>query len=229
LTGSRLPRFLEKLIQHEAVHAIDGWDDLRRRLQPDRRCFAFFHPQLPNEPLIFVEVALLPEVPLAIAPLVDKKAETVTQAQQYKVAVFYSISNCEPGLRGVSMGNFFDQAGCRAIAPGVPRSKNLHYALARSRINRMDCCGANLGDGVPSDRLKPALKIKRDQALQALGLDAQSWAERLSSGWHPDDAPKKEKRHCSASQPFTWGSHPLGAKAIRCQVPFGQWRQIAPD
>jgi tripartite-type tricarboxylate transporter receptor subunit TctC len=54
---------LEKLIQHEAVHAIDGWDDLRRRLQPDRRCFAFFHPQLPSEPLIFVEVALLPEIP----------------------------------------------------------------------------------------------------------------------------------------------------------------------
>ncbi|WP_269088032.1 malonyl-CoA decarboxylase domain-containing protein [Polynucleobacter hirudinilacicola] len=65
---------LEKLIQHEAVHAIDGWDDLRRRLQPDRRCFAFFHPQLPNEPLIFVEVALLPEIPAVITPLVDKKS-----------------------------------------------------------------------------------------------------------------------------------------------------------
>ncbi len=94
---------LEKLIHHEAVHAIDGWDDLRRRLQPDRRCFAFFHPQLPNEPLIFVEVALLPEVPAVITPLVDKKAETNVQVSQFKVAAFYSISNCEPGLRGVSM------------------------------------------------------------------------------------------------------------------------------
>ena len=62
---------LEKLIQHEAVHAIAGWDDLRRRLQPDRRCYAFFHPQLPGEPLIFVEVALLDEVPRAIGPLID--------------------------------------------------------------------------------------------------------------------------------------------------------------
>ena len=97
---------LEKLIKHEAVHAIDGWDDLRRRLQPDRRCFAFFHPQLPNEPLIFVEVALLPEIPSVITPLVDKKADTVDQVNQFKVAAFYSISNCEPGLRGVSMGNF---------------------------------------------------------------------------------------------------------------------------
>ena len=84
---------LEKLIQHEAVHAIDGWDDLRRRLQPDRRCFAFFHPQLPSEPLIFVEVALLPEIPTVITPLVDKKAETLDQPSQFKVAVFYSISN----------------------------------------------------------------------------------------------------------------------------------------
>ena len=67
-------QLLEQIIRHEAVHEIDGWDDLRRRLQPDRRCFAFFHPQLPDEPLIFVEVALLPEMPDAIAPLIDKRA-----------------------------------------------------------------------------------------------------------------------------------------------------------
>ena len=58
-------------VAHEAVHEIDGWDDLRRRLQPDRRCFAFFHPQLPDEPLIFVEVALLHDMPDAIAPLIE--------------------------------------------------------------------------------------------------------------------------------------------------------------
>lgn len=89
---------LEKIIQHEAVHEIDGWDDLRRRLQPDRRCFAFFHPQLPDEPLIFVEVALVPEIPDAIGPLVDKKSPAL-EANQYKCAIFYSISNCQPGDR----------------------------------------------------------------------------------------------------------------------------------
>ena len=73
-TGTRRRKLLEQIIRHEAVHAIDGWDDLRRRLQPDRRCFAFFHPQLPDEPLIFVEVALLPEMPAAIAPLIDKRS-----------------------------------------------------------------------------------------------------------------------------------------------------------
>jgi malonyl-CoA decarboxylase len=98
-------QLLEKIIQHEAVHAIDGWDDLRRRLQPDRRCFAFFHPQLPAEPLIFVEIALVPQMPTAIAPLIEKAAQPV-EPKHFKVATFYSISNCQPGLRGVSLGNF---------------------------------------------------------------------------------------------------------------------------
>lgn len=98
-------QLLEQVIRHEAVHEIDGWDDLRRRLMPDRRCFAFFHPQLPEEPLIFVEVALLPEMPEAIAPLIDKSADPLP-ASSYKVAAFYSISNCQPGLKGVSLGNF---------------------------------------------------------------------------------------------------------------------------
>ena len=96
---------LEKIIHHEAVHEIDGWADLRRRLQPDRRCFAFFHPQLPDEPLIFVEVALLPAMPDAIGPLIDKHSPALDE-RAFKVAAFYSISNCQPGLRGVSLGNF---------------------------------------------------------------------------------------------------------------------------
>jgi malonyl-CoA decarboxylase len=96
---------LERIIEHEAVHAIDGWNDLRRRLQPDRRCFAFFHPQLPEEPLIFVEVALVPDMPDAIGPLIDP-ASTPLAPRSFKVATFYSISNCQPGLKGVSLGNF---------------------------------------------------------------------------------------------------------------------------
>ena len=98
-------QLLAQIIRHEALYEVDGWDDLRRRLQPDRRCFAFFHPPLPDEPLIFVEVALLPEKAGAIAPLIDKKSQPLP-AEQCKAAVFYSISNCQPGLRGVSLGNF---------------------------------------------------------------------------------------------------------------------------
>ncbi len=100
---------LEKLIAYEAVHEIHGWDDLRRRLAADRRCFGFFHPALPGEPLIFVEVALTKGLASAIQPLLARDgSENVGQEQdrQADTAIFYSISNCQDGLRGVSFGNF---------------------------------------------------------------------------------------------------------------------------
>jgi len=100
---------LEKLIAYEAVHEIKGWDDLRRRLAPDRRCFAFFHPALPGEPLIFVEVALVQGLATAMPPLLaqetDEEAARAHVAQA-DTAIFYSISNCQDGLRGISFGNF---------------------------------------------------------------------------------------------------------------------------
>ena len=97
---------LEKIIHYEAVHEITSWDDLRRRLEPsDRRCFAFFHPTLTDEPLIFVEVALTHGVPAAIAPLLAEEREPIGPELE-TTAVFYSISNCQIGLRGVSFGNF---------------------------------------------------------------------------------------------------------------------------
>jgi malonyl-CoA decarboxylase len=113
-------QLLEKIIRHEAVHAVDGWDDLRRRLQPDRRCFAFFHPQLPEEPLIFVEVALLAQMPDAIAPLIDKAAEPLPPSR-FRVAAFYGISNCEPGLRGVSLGNFLIKRVAEQLQRELPQ------------------------------------------------------------------------------------------------------------
>jgi len=97
---------LEKIIRYEAVHHISGWDELRRRLAPeDRRCFAFFHPQLPDEPLIFVEVALTRETPARIDDIL-REDRTLIRAADATTAVFYSISNCQTGLRGVSFGNF---------------------------------------------------------------------------------------------------------------------------
>jgi malonyl-CoA decarboxylase len=100
---------LEKLITYEAVHEIHGWDDLRRRLAADRRCFGFFHPALPGEPLIFVEVALTTGLAASIQPLLTRDGdEAVHRAQEREAdtAIFYSISNCQDGLRGVSFGNF---------------------------------------------------------------------------------------------------------------------------
>ncbi|MCF2521506.1 malonyl-CoA decarboxylase [Bradyrhizobium sp. G127] len=97
---------LEKIIRYEQVHAISNWDDLRSRLAPsDRRCYGFFHPQLVDEPLIFVEVALTRESPAAIAPLLDL-TRTPIAASEATTAVFYSISNTQRGLGGISFGNF---------------------------------------------------------------------------------------------------------------------------
>lgn len=100
---------LDKLIAYEAVHEIKGWDDLRRRLAPDRRCFAFFHPALPGEPLIFVEVALVEGLAGAVQPLLVEDGDddaARARATRADTAIFYSISNCQDGLRGVSFGNF---------------------------------------------------------------------------------------------------------------------------
>ncbi|MEM8626625.1 MAG: CoA transferase, partial [Pseudomonadota bacterium] len=105
---------LEKLIDYEAVHTIAGWDDLRRRLASDRRCFAFFHPALPDEPLIFVEIALVNELsdsitPILTAPSPTEKGQGSAPESGRKIAantaIFYSISNCQPGLRGIAFGN----------------------------------------------------------------------------------------------------------------------------
>ncbi len=96
---------LEKLIAYEAVHQIRSWDDLKNRLDSDRRCYAFFHPRMPLEPLIFVEVALVEELADNVQVLLDERAP-VFDAQRAKTAIFYSISNTQVGLRGVSFGNF---------------------------------------------------------------------------------------------------------------------------
>ncbi|MBT7559820.1 MAG: malonyl-CoA decarboxylase [Rhodobacterales bacterium] len=97
---------LEKIIQYEAVHEIKSWKDLQGRLEPEnRRCFAFFHPSMPNEPLIFVEVALTHGIPNSIQDLLNNE-QTVDENIAFDTAVFYSISNCQSGLAGISFGNF---------------------------------------------------------------------------------------------------------------------------
>lgn len=96
---------LEKLIAYEAVHAINDWDDLKNRLDSDRRCFAFFHPRMPEEPLIFVEVALVNGLAGNVQGLLDPDAP-VQDPQSVDTAIFYSISNAQRGLSGISFGNF---------------------------------------------------------------------------------------------------------------------------
>jgi malonyl-CoA decarboxylase len=113
---------LEKIIRYEAVHEIRGWDDLRRRIDPpDRRCFAFFHPALIDEPLIFVEVALERDIPGAIAPILASGRADFVLPEKARVAVFYSISNCQRGLAGVSFGNFLIKQVVEEISRALPK------------------------------------------------------------------------------------------------------------
>ena len=115
---------LEKIIAYEAVHEIGTWDDLRRRLQPtDRRCFAFFHPSMPDEPLIFVEVALTSGVPNSIRSVLSEERE-VMDAEDADTAVFYSISNCQMGLAGVSFGNSLIKQVARDLSQDLPNLKS---------------------------------------------------------------------------------------------------------
>jgi malonyl-CoA decarboxylase len=110
---------LEKLIAYEAVHEINGWGDLRGRLREDRRCFAFFHPALAHDPLVFVEVALTDHIPESISPLLLQDRDTLPP-EKADTVVFYSISNCHPGLAGVSFGNFLIKNVVQELKKDMP-------------------------------------------------------------------------------------------------------------
>lgn len=185
-------RLLEQIIHHEAVHAIDGWDDLRRRLLPDRRLFAFFHPQLPNEPLIFVEIALLPEMPAAIAPLIEKRSEPMPPAS-YKTAVFYSISNCEPGLRSVSLGNFLIKRVAEHLRNELPKLRQF------CTLSPIPGFAAWL-QAVPSLEALPGLKrAQLTRAAEALERIRHHSVAALSSPASLDDeALQADLRHLAA-------------------------------
>jgi malonyl-CoA decarboxylase len=113
---------LEKLTEYEAVHAIRSWSDLKNRLRDDRRCFAYFHPRMPDEPLIFVEVALVSGISNNIHNLLDEKAP-VGNPEKADTAIFYSISNCQAGLSGVSFGNFLIKRVVRDLVSKLPNLK----------------------------------------------------------------------------------------------------------
>ncbi|GJD51185.1 hypothetical protein OPKNFCMD_3937 [Methylobacterium crusticola] len=114
---------LEKIIRYEAVHAISGWDDLRRRIEPpDRRCFAFFHPALVDEPLIFVEVALTTGIASAIGPILAHERQPLA-SREATAAIFYSISNCQRGLAGVTFGNFLIKQVVEDLCREMPALK----------------------------------------------------------------------------------------------------------
>ena len=161
---------LEKLIGYEAVHAIQGWDDLKNRLDSDRRCFAFFHPRMPDEPLIFVEVALVTGMAGNIQALLDESAP-VEDPHGSDTAIFYSISNAQKGLAGISFGGFLIKQVVDRLAAELGRLKVF----------------ATLSP-IPGFRPWLRAQLSQDAALGAPGLDPKARAFLSGPDWYRDTA-----------------------------------------
>jgi malonyl-CoA decarboxylase len=170
---------LEKVMAYEAVHEIRSWEDLKNRLDTDRRCYAFFHPKIPDEPLIFVEVALTQGMPERIEDLLDVSAP-VTEASEADTAVFYSISNTQEGLRGVSFGSFLLKQVMDRLAaqhPGLETFVTLSpipgfrrwllRALGDGRVDR-------ILDDAKRSRLAKAVEEAGAASVEAL-LEGSAW------------------------------------------------------
>ena len=164
---------IEKLIQYEAVHDIRSWADLKNRLDSDRRCYGFFHPNLPNEPLIFVEVALLSEIANSITPLLDENAAP-ENLQKATVAIFYSISNTQAGLRGVGFGDSLIKRVVQVLKDEFPKLKT--FATLSPIPGLKPWVTKNI------DSLLERLGDKEAKALhKSLGLTEQSGAELIKA------------------------------------------------
>ena len=150
---------LEKIIAYEAVHQIDSWDELRRRVDPpDRRCFAFFHPSMPDEPLIFVEVALTREIPGSIQALLAPDRTPVAPGEA-TTAVFYSISNCQPGLAGVSFGAFLIKQVAEDLTRELP---NLTTFVTLSPVPAVANWLRKQGEEAPEGEAADVLALRED-------------------------------------------------------------------
>jgi len=173
---------LEQIIVHEAVHEIRGWSDLRRRLAADGRCFAFFHPALPDEPLIFLEAALMDRMADSVPPLLDAQSTSIDPSKA-TTAVFYSISNCQPGLRGISLGNFLIKNVVDVLSREFPRLKV--FCTLSPIPGFAAWLGAQLKGryGEQSDPLAQALKVVAGMLgadVAKIGSDPEGTVGRLA-------------------------------------------------
>ncbi|HEY0422349.1 MAG TPA: malonyl-CoA decarboxylase, partial [Rhodopila sp.] len=181
---------LEKLITYEAVHEIQGWEDLRRRLAADRRCFGFFHPALPGEPLIFVEVALTEGLAASVQPLLAREGDEVAERARERAAdtaIFYSISNCQDGLRGISFGNFLIKQvveELKAELPGLVRFSTLSPVPGfrrwlERRLAAEDAANVLREDEMAELRLAAGQPIEEGDPAALLGglLGTERWWE----------------------------------------------------
>jgi malonyl-CoA decarboxylase len=201
---------LEKIIEYEAVHEINSWDDLRARLAPsDRQCFAFFHPLIPNDPLIFVEVALCEDIPKSIEEII-KIDRTEIDIEDANTAIFYSISNCHNGLLGISFGNFLikkvaknlkrelpelNQFQTLSPLPGLMKWMEEYAPITFERCSDKNCSNdelikqtvrylteSNRSDGMPNDPVA-RFHIGNGASLERVNLNADLSSKGLSQSY----------------------------------------------
>jgi len=172
---------LEKLIAYEAVHAIESWDDLKNRLDSDRRCFAFFHPRMPDEPLIFVEVALVDGMSDNIQALLDKNAP-VMDPEDADTAIFYSISNAQKGLQGISFGNFLIKRVVTVLANEFKGIKT--YATLSPVPGFMRWLDKNISEGKPNLLTPQERKALKQVSPQKSGGKGMFKHLLNSNNWH---------------------------------------------
>ncbi len=169
---------LEKIMRYESVHPVNGWDDLRRRLAEDRRCFGFFHPALPDEPLIFVEVALTREIATEIQPLLDTENDRIDPGQA-DTAMFYSINNALYGLRGISFGNFLLKQVLIELAEELPGLKHFVTLSPLPRFaERLDLLLAGGIEEWPVERIDALLADLAPTLTKPVATDSPSAALR---------------------------------------------------
>jgi malonyl-CoA decarboxylase len=204
---------LEKLIEYESVHEINGWPDLRRRLEADRRCFAFFQPALAGEPVIFVEVALTKGLARHLEPLLDISAP-VLPTEQADTAIFYSINNCLDGLRGIPFGNFLIKQVVDELGAELPKISNYstlspvphlarslharhdHHGFTRERLERLlrDFASDLIRESGQADALDGLFHLLKNPAEHEKVLAAPlkrltlAYLTQLRTGDKPHDA-----------------------------------------
>ncbi len=212
---------LEKLITYEAVHEIQGWEDLRRRLAPDRRCFAFFHPGLPGDPLIFVEVALTEGLATSVQPLLAREGDESAErerAARADTAIFYSISNCQDGLRGISFGNFLIKQVVEELKAELPR---LRRFSTLSPVPGPAPLGGEAGGRGPAAKRGRADAVPPDEARDSL---LRLCARYLTTG--ATAGPRSTRSRASTSATAPGSSASTGAATpprAACASPTGSW------
>ncbi len=182
ITWNSSAALLEKLIEYEAVHEIHSWSDLHKRLDSNRLCFAFFHNKMPSEPLIFVEVALVNKLSSNIQELLNKEDEKV-EPEQASTAIFYSISNTQPGLAGISLGNFLIKTVVQKLSTEYDNLK--HFATLSPVPGFRKWLDPKLADG-DEEALRPK-ETASIRARFACDNAARKLAETLTGDWWRDN------------------------------------------